>query len=260
MTRTNASKPNAAESAAHELRRRILMGEVQPGSLLPGERELAEKLGVSRVTIRSALATLKSEGLVEKVHGAGNRVLDFREHGGVDLIAHLARYAIEGGEVPLRLLGDLLEFRRLVATQVMAVVAERGSPAELQALRDQRARLGDLVDDGPAFMREDLHFARILVRATHNLALELLYNTVQRIITSSPGFEAAFLVNARDTIATYDALLDLLETRDPGRIRKAAPRFLEPLDRKTLDRLGALSRVLAGGTAPAPAEEAQEES
>jgi len=236
------------------------MGEVEAGSLLPGERELAEKLGVSRVTIRSALATLKSEGLVEKVHGAGNRVLDFREHGGVDLIAHLARYAIDGGEMPLRLLGDLLEFRRLVATQVMAVVAERGTPAELQALRDQRERLGDLVDDGPAFMREDLRFARILVRATHNLALELLYNTVQRIITSSPGFEAAFLVNARDTVATYDALLDLLETRDPDRIRKAAARFLEPLDRKTLDRLGALARVLAGGNTPAPAEEALEES
>ncbi len=236
------------------------MGEVEAGSLLPGERELAEKLGVSRVTIRSALATLKSEGLVEKVHGAGNRVLDFREHGGVDLIAHLARYAIDGGEMPLRLLGDLLEFRRLVATQVMAVAAERGTPAELQALRDQRERLGDLVDDGPGFMREDLRFARILVRATHNLALELLYNTVQRIITSSPGFEAAFLVNARDTLATYDALLDLLETRDPGRIRKAATRFLEPLDRKTLDRLGALSRVLAGGKAPALAEEAVEES
>lgn len=234
------------------------MGDAEPGSLLPGERELAETLGVSRVTVRSALATLQSEGLVEKVHGAGNRVLDFREHGGVDLIAHLARYAIEGGEVPLRLLGDLLEFRRLVATQVMAVAAERGTPSELRALRDQRAVLGELLDNGEAFMREDLHFARILVRATHNLALELLYNTVQRIITASPGFEAAFLVNARDTLATYDALLDLLETRDPGRIRKAAARFLEPLDRKTLDRLGALSRVLAGGAAPALTDPVEE--
>ncbi|MBO6939590.1 MAG: FadR family transcriptional regulator [Deltaproteobacteria bacterium] len=258
MAKSNTSKPNAAESAAHELRRRILMGDAEPGSLLPGERELAENLGVSRVTIRSALATLQSEGLVEKVHGAGNRVLDFREHGGVDLIAHLARYAIEGGEMPLRLLGDLLEFRRLVATQVMAVAAERGTPSELRALRDQREVLGELLDDGEAFMREDLHFARILVRATHNLALELLYNTVQRIITGSPGFEAAFLVNARDTIATYDALLDLLETRDPARIRKAAARFLEPLDRKTLDRLGALSRVMAGGSAPAPADAVEE--
>lgn len=234
------------------------MGDAEPGSLLPGERELAETLGVSRVTVRSALATLQSEGLVEKVHGAGNRVLDFREHGGVDLIAHLARYAIEGGEVPLRLLGDLLEFRRLVATQVMAVAAERGTPSELRALRDQRAVLGELLDNGEAFMREDLNFARILVRATHNLALELLYNTVQRIITASPGFEAAFLVNARDTLATYDALLDLLETRDPGRIRKAAARFLEPLDRKTLDRLGALSRVLAGGAAPALTDPVEE--
>ena len=247
MANKTSSKPNAADGAAHELRRGILMGTLSPGSMLPGERELAERLGVSRLTLRSALATLQSEGLVEKVHGAGNRVLDFRESGGVDLIAHLARYAIEGGEMPLRLLGDLLEFRRLVATQVLGVVAERGTPAELQALRDQRAKLGTVLDDGEAFMREDLQFARILVRATHNLALELLYNTVQRIVGQSPGFEAAFIVNASQTLATYDLLLELLETRDPQRIRRAATRILEPLDRKTLDRLSALSRVLMAG-------------
>ncbi|MAQ17779.1 MAG: hypothetical protein CMN30_23660 [Sandaracinus sp.] len=255
MARRTSSKPNAAEAAAHELRRGILMGDLEPGSMLPGERELSEKLGVSRLTLRSALATLQSEGLVEKVHGAGNRVLDFRAHGGVDLIAHLARYAIEGGEMPLRLLGDLLEFRRLVATQILAVIAERGTPAEVQGLRDQRALLETVLEDGEAFMREDLQFARLLVRATHNLALELLYNTVQRIITQSPGFEAAFIVNAPQTLATYDLLLDLLETRDPDRIRSAATKVLEPLDRKTLDRLSALARMLTG---PRPAPEREE--
>ena len=139
---------------------------------------------------------------------------------------------------------------------MLAVAAERATPAELRSLREQRDRLEALLDDGEAFMREDLHFARLLVRATHNLALELLYNTVQRIITTSPGFEAAFLVSARETVKTYEALLDLLETREPERIRKAAGRFMEPLDRKTLDRLGALSRVLAGAEPPHPSAEA----
>ena len=238
--------PNVAEHAADTLRRTILSGDAPPGSSLPGERELAEKLGVSRLTLRNALATLQSEGLIEKVHGAGNRVLDFRESGGVDLIGPMARYAIEGGRIPLRLLGDLLEFRRLVATQVLSVVAERGTPDELRELREQRAKLETLLDEGEAFMRADLHFARLLVRATHNLALELLYNTVQRTITQSPGFEAAFTVNAHATLKTYDALLDLLDTRDPERVRKVSARILAPLDRKTLDRLASLARLVGG--------------
>lgn len=238
------SKSNAAESAAEELRRAILAGELVPGAMLPGERELSETLGVSRLTLRSALATLQSEGLIEKVHGSGNRVLSYRENGGVELVAHLARYALEGGKVPIDLLGDLLEFRRFIAIQILGVVAERATTEELRALHRQRAHLETLVDDARAFMQADLQFARLLVRATHNIALELLYNTVQRIIQASPGFEAAFGVNAPATLATYDLLLERLGTRDPERVQSAARKVLGPLDRKTLDRLAELARVM----------------
>ena len=109
------------------LRRRILSGELEDGSMLPGERELSEQLGVSRLTLRSALASLKAEGLIEKVHGAGNRVLPFRETGGIETVAHLARYAIQRGDVPLGLLNDIMEFRRFVAVQVLGTVAERNT-------------------------------------------------------------------------------------------------------------------------------------
>lgn len=228
--------------ATDTLRDRILRGQLPVGTMLPPERELAESLGVSRLTLRSALASLATEGLIEKVHGAGNRVLDYRENGGIELLAYLARIAMEGGEAPTSWLSQLLEFRRLVAVELLGLVADRATSAELSALRKQLAVLHEHGGE-ESFMREDLRFARLLVRAAHNLTLELLYNTVQRLVLDNPGFEAAFAVNWKSTLRTYAGLLDLLETRDPERVRDLARKTLEPLDRVTLDRLDEVAEL-----------------
>ncbi|MEZ4249003.1 MAG: FCD domain-containing protein [Polyangiales bacterium] len=177
------------------------------------------------------------------MHGAGNRVLDYRETGGIELVAYLARQAIDGGVVPLPLLGELLELRRMVAVELLGLVCERATPEELRALREHRLTMDAVVDDGPAFMAADLQFARLLVRAGHNLMLELLSNTVRRMVSEHPGFEAAFTVNARATLFVYDRLLELLESRDPTRVRELANRFFEPLDRRTLDRLAEAASI-----------------
>jgi GntR family transcriptional regulator len=56
---------------ADELRRRILAGAIPPGSLLPSEPTLIAEFGVSRGTVREAIALLRAEGLVVTEHGRG---------------------------------------------------------------------------------------------------------------------------------------------------------------------------------------------
>ena len=53
------------------LRERIEHGEYQVGDRLPSETELAAALGVSRPTLRQALARLESEGLLRRIKGSG---------------------------------------------------------------------------------------------------------------------------------------------------------------------------------------------
>jgi len=53
------------------LRARILDGRLAPGAKLPSEAELTEAHGVSRITVRQALAALQNEGLIVKLHGKG---------------------------------------------------------------------------------------------------------------------------------------------------------------------------------------------
>lgn len=230
-------RKRAAEHAADHLREAILSGELAPGTDLPAERELSERLGVSRLTLRSALARLEAEGLVRPVHGSGTRVLDFRTHGGIELIAHLVRQSLVGGRVPLAVLRDLLEFRRIVAVELFGLATVRASEEELHALRAQREEQGRVLDDPQRFMQADLHFARLVVRAGHNLALELVFNTIQRMIEGHAELELLFHRNAAQTIAVYDRLLDLMEARDPQRVKAMASRLLDRLDRTTLEHV-----------------------
>lgn len=54
----------------------IVRGAFEPGDPLPTEQALCEQFGVSRITVRRALADLADEGLIERRHGVGTFVLD----------------------------------------------------------------------------------------------------------------------------------------------------------------------------------------
>src|SRR3954466_11147200 len=55
---------------ADHLRQLIIQGALTDGDVLPGEREIAERLGVSRVTVRKALQIVAEEGLLEQRQGS----------------------------------------------------------------------------------------------------------------------------------------------------------------------------------------------
>jgi DNA-binding FadR family transcriptional regulator len=242
------------QGATDVLRHRILTGVYAAGDSLPGERELSEELGISRLTLRSAIAHLESEGLLRAVHGSGTRVLAYRETGGVDLLSHLGQLALSG-QIPggLDVFAGLLELRRAVAIDAVALAAERASEEELRAMRDHIAKQKTLLGDPRAFMLADLGFARLIVRATRNLSFELLFNSVVRTATNTAGLELAFIANARTTLAIYERLLDRMERRDSARARATAERLLHRLDRSTIDAI-ALFLGSPSGSEPAKSE------
>ncbi|WP_217142672.1 GntR family transcriptional regulator [Streptomyces sp. AC627_RSS907] len=66
--------PSRHYDIADDLRHQITTGRIKPGERLPSEAGLADHYKVSTVTLRSALAVLQGEGLIEKIHGKGNFV------------------------------------------------------------------------------------------------------------------------------------------------------------------------------------------
>jgi len=248
------TKPRAAIRTATELRKRILLGTYQPHHTLPGERDLAAELEVSRLTLRSAISTLEAEGLVRAVHGSGTLVLDHRESGGLDLFGHLASMVLSGQPVPggLELFASLMELRRAVAVEAVFLATERATADELADLRAHVRHLAMLTGDAHGFMMQDLAFARKIVRATRNLAFELLFNSVVRTVAGHAGIELAFVANASSTVLVYGRLLDRMEARDAERARATASRLLYRLDRTTTDALSQLLVLQAAMPAAAP--------
>src|SRR5262245_54620434 len=73
----------AVDEVAARLRSEILGGGLAPGELLPPERDLAITLGVSRLTLRSAMARLVAQGLIHVRQGEGVRAADYRRQAGL---------------------------------------------------------------------------------------------------------------------------------------------------------------------------------
>ena len=83
---TPFTSPSAVDLCAQQLRERILEGSLSVGSRLPPERDLALQFGVNRVTVRSALARLRTEGLLSVRQGRGHEVQDFQRESGPSLL------------------------------------------------------------------------------------------------------------------------------------------------------------------------------
>jgi DNA-binding FadR family transcriptional regulator len=109
---------NAFEQAVERLAEAIRLGVFEAGDRLPPERELADVMQVSRMTLREALGALRDAGLVETRRGRA---------GGTYVLAAGGRGARpkRAGQLPDRQLLDALDFRRVVEPGAAALAASR---------------------------------------------------------------------------------------------------------------------------------------
>ena len=84
-----SSRPLVSADVFRTLLELVLSGRYEPGERLPTQRALAADLGVTMTALREALKRLEQMGLVEVRHGDAMRVNDWRDAGGLDVIAHL---------------------------------------------------------------------------------------------------------------------------------------------------------------------------
>ena len=77
------------EQVFHRLVSDVLAGRYAPGERLPTQRALAAELGVNMASLREGVKRLEQLGLVDVRHGDAMRVLDWRLHGGPDVLVHL---------------------------------------------------------------------------------------------------------------------------------------------------------------------------
>lgn len=119
----------ASAGVARQLRGRIIAGDLQPGTALPPERELAGQLAVSRATLREGLSILSQMGLLTIQRGrAGGAVVTVPAAATVSSsIALLIQTRVVTA-------GQLCEFRRAIEVEAAQLAAARRSHEELAAI------------------------------------------------------------------------------------------------------------------------------
>jgi len=152
----------ASDKAAAYIRALIFSGELRPGDRLPAERDLANRLGISRVTLRLGLKTLEGAGYLVTSRGA---------HGGsrVNRDEELLRIWNEWIRHHQDELEDIFEFRTNVETRIAWLAAERRTDEELAKVEAADA----LFRETPtSLFRWDVEFHDSLARAAHSRRLE----------------------------------------------------------------------------------------
>jgi GntR family transcriptional regulator, transcriptional repressor for pyruvate dehydrogenase complex len=153
------------QAVAEHLRALIHHGEVGPGDRLPAERELAERLGVARASLREAIKVLQDEGYVQVRRGAlgGTYVTELVE----PLEKWRMRMRTQAGEFD-----DIIDFRIALETESARLAASRRDREDLARLRDSINSLGQPSSGHAAFRLSDSQFHAGLARASGNLRLQ----------------------------------------------------------------------------------------
>ena len=227
---------SVVDAVADQIQGEILRGRLAAGARLPPERELAVTLGVNRLTLRAALSRLEALGLITTRHGAGTLVTHWRERAGLDALASLLNALTPDEDAWVELVVSLLEVRRALVAEAIALAAERHSADDLANLRVLAAEQSKRVDDVQAYARGEIVFQRAIVRAGGNVGLELILNTLARLPDEQPKLVAR-LFEERDP-ALYQVVIDLIAAGDGNGAREMIRAALHLLDEQWLRKQG----------------------
>ncbi len=154
----NKASGLVSERVADRILARIASGEWGPGYRLPGERQLAETMGVSRVSVRAALQGLKTQGLLDAVQGGGTRVIASSASMDSSMLK-LVRVNCEN-------LMDLAEIRSILEVWAVGRAAENRSEADLVELDAIMVATKSDIDAGKHKVENDIRFHLVIARAS----------------------------------------------------------------------------------------------
>ncbi len=163
-----------AEVAEQRLLEAILSGHFAVNRYLPGERDLAAQIGVTRPTLREALQRLARDGWLDIQHGKATRVRDYWHEGNMGVLSILAQ--MPARQTP-EFVAHLLEIRVLLAPTYTRQAMEQASP-EIAALL---AKYADLEESPTAFAAADWELQFLLTQRATNPIFRLLLNSFQSL-------------------------------------------------------------------------------
>lgn len=215
------SRPSLAEGLADEILNEILAGTYAPDAPLPNETELAERSGVSRLTVREAMKALAAKQVVRIEHGRGTFVNPPTRWSALDPVLLIARSSHD--EDKLALPRKLIEARRVVEVAVAELAAERRTAEDLAALTSSLAlmRAAAASNDVAAFVEADINFHNQVMDAASNNFITSMFDPLARILQLTRHQTSAHALVREHAISHHERILDALRHGAPVRAGRA---------------------------------------
>ncbi len=226
MTFKRIEPEKLSQAVVRQIEDLVLRGILRPGERLPAERELSEKLGVSRPSLREAVAHLQDQGLLVSRAGAGVFVADVL--GSAFSPALVRLFATNDAAV-----FDYIDFRRDLeglAAERAARLASDTDLAVVDALfrrMEQAHRKRDPSDEA----RLDAEFHLSIVEASHNVIMLHMMRSMFELLREGVFYNRQMMFRQRTTreelLAQHEAINTALQARDPEGARTAVAAHLD---------------------------------
>ncbi|MCC1491084.1 FadR/GntR family transcriptional regulator [Cognatishimia sp. F0-27] len=210
-------RPVQSEKLAHAVVRQIeqliLRGVLRPGDRLPAERELSERLGVSRPSLREAVGDLEARGLLEARAGAGVFVTDVLGSAFSDALKGLFAGHDEA-------IFDYLAFRRDMEGLAAERAAAQGTDGDLEVINTifgkMEAAHGKRNPADEAKLDADFHLA--IIEASHNVIMLHMMRSMYQLLREGVFYNRQIMFKQRTTrsalLDQHRAINDALQARD----------------------------------------------
>ncbi|GAA6188955.1 FCD domain-containing protein [Litorivita sp. NS0012-18] len=204
----------------------ILRGILRPGERLPAERELSERLGVSRPSLRESIADLQQRGLLDTRAGAGIYVADVL---GSAFSPALTKLFASHDEAVF----DYISFRRDMEGLAAERAARLGSDTDLKVIAAIFAKMEtahskrDPSDEAAL----DAAFHLAIFEASHNVVMLHMMRSMYQLLREGVFYNRSVMFKQRtsrgDLLEQHRAINSALQERDPAAARAAIERHLD---------------------------------
>ena len=232
-------------SVVRQIELLILRGILRPGERLPSERDLSDRLGVSRPSLRDAVATLQDRGLLTTHAGSGIFVADVL---GSAFSPALIRLFATHEEAAF----DYLSFRRDIEGLAAERAARLGSDSDLAVIDAIFERMRSSEPRGPEDEADlDAQFHSAIIEASHNVVMLHMMRAMFDLLREGVFYNRQVMFQQNTTRAAlmdqHRAINDALQARDPAAARAAVDAhlaFVEQAlgDQRKADRNEAIAR------------------
>lgn len=206
-----------ADQARRAIEVRLLDGLWGAGTRLPAERELADMLGVSRASLREAVASLKARGMLESRRGSGVFVTERLQ---ANIVSPWRQLVAEHPD----LRWDTLEFRRELEGAAAYYAAIRATEEDLARIDSVFSRLCAAYESGDraAEMRSDADFHEAISEASHNSMFRFLHAGIVRMLREHISLNLTGMHDATVGLRQqHQAIWDAIRLRQPDEARVA---------------------------------------